>query len=731
MRTSEGTGLRLGSLFGSRGELSLGLSFLVACLIATLALFFLGPGAVVVWRNFEGIAPGVVADRDVKAGQDAVYVDKEATRLRIEAEERLVLPIFNLDSGVTDKAKARYKDFEASFRGLEDQNIAQATAILMLQSKFPGMLSEELLSSLAASPLKSQVLVYAEDILSSLLDAGIFSLPSEGLSLFNPDYFELRRILEGKQSVDQRPFSTMVTRVGLEDAIGAELRAKHLARPLSTIVQGLVSAFATENSFFDEAGSTTRLRKVASKVEPVTKSVGRDEVLIRKGEMVTEETYARLTSIRAAMSKTDLGYFLRGFGLLAAAVGLAYLLLRSGRKEMDGDSGALIALGIYASLGFYVVVLLAARAGGGDLDGAYFVPASLFSGVAAILAGQGLALTYTIVLGLLTASASNLDSFFLVFVLLSGILASFSVTTAKTRIDLVRAGFIQAAAQFLMGLVLLAHFDLGFAQVLAQAGYLALNGFVGSVLLLVVLPILEQSLNLATRFRLLELSDVNAPALKNLLTQAPGTYAHSMNVAHLAEAAAEEIGANALLARVGAYYHDLGKSEQPEYFIENQKGVNKHDEINPRLSATVIRSHVKLGIEKAKELRLPKPVVDIVGQHHGSSLIAWFYDKAKSQDESIRKEDFTYPGSPPIGKEAGIVMLADAVEASTRTLKSPSVPRIDAHVGQLILTKVEEGQLDRCALTMSDLQSVRRAFVRILAGQYHSRIEYPNQKEDA
>ncbi|HEY9055333.1 MAG TPA: HDIG domain-containing metalloprotein, partial [Rectinemataceae bacterium] len=338
---------------------------------------------------------------------------------------------------------------------------------------------------------------------------------------------------------------------------------------------------------------------------------------------------------------------------------------------------------------------------------------------------------YAIILCLLTASASNLEPLYTTFVLLAGLFSSFIVTTAKTRIDLVRAGLMQAGIQFAIGVVLLAGFGMWLGELLAAAGFLALNGFVGGILILAILPVLEQSLNLPTRFRLLELSDVNSPALKDLLTQAPGTYAHSINVAHLAEAAAEDVGADPLLARVGAYYHDLGKLDQPEYFIENQKGANKHDELNPRLSATVIRSHVKLGMERAKELDLPRKIIDIVGQHHGNSTIAWFYDKAKSSDENVKREDFTYPGSPPVGKEAGIVMLADAVEASARTIKHYSLPRLDAHVSQIILEKIKDGQLDRCALTMEDLDTVRKAFVRILAGQYHSRIEYPSQKDGA
>jgi putative nucleotidyltransferase with HDIG domain len=240
---------------------------------------------------------------------------------------------------------------------------------------------------------------------------------------------------------------------------------------------------------------------------------------------------------------------------------------------------------------------------------------------------------------------------------------------------------------------------------------------------------MEQALNVPTRFRLMELSDLNAPMLKRLLTVAPGTYAHSVQVAHLAESAAREVGADPLLARVGAYYHDIGKIEQPEYFVENQSGYNKHDEINPRLSATVIRSHVKLGVEKARAMRLPDAVVDIIAEHHGNQLIAWFYDRAAREDPQVDPEDFSYPGAPPRGREAAIVMLADTVEAATRVLKRPTMGKLEQNVGELVMDKVQKGQLDRSGLTFRDLGLIRDSFTRILAGHYHSRIEYPKMRE--
>jgi putative nucleotidyltransferase with HDIG domain len=245
------------------------------------------------------------------------------------------------------------------------------------------------------------------------------------------------------------------------------------------------------------------------------------------------------------------------------------------------------------------------------------------------------------------------------------------------------------------------------------------------------LPPLEHALNAVTPFRLMELSDLNAPILRKLFTAAPGTYSHSLMVANLAEQACQDIGANALLARVGAYYHDVGKIDNPIYFIENQTEHNKHDEIAPRLSTTIIRSHVKLGVEKAINLGLPKDVIDIIGEHHGNSVISWFYNKAAEQEADVNSEDFTYPGPPPHTRESAVVMLADITEAAVRTLDKPSAGKIDKFIQQLFATKVEHGQLANSDLSFRELEIIKKAFVKTLAGYYHSRIEYPKQKEEA
>jgi putative nucleotidyltransferase with HDIG domain len=259
----------------------------------------------------------------------------------------------------------------------------------------------------------------------------------------------------------------------------------------------------------------------------------------------------------------------------------------------------------------------------------------------------------------------------------------------------------------------------------------AFNGIVSGMLVLGFLPMLEHALNAVTTFRLMELSDLNSPILKRLFNAAPGTYSHSLMVANLAEAACQEIGANPLLARVGAYYHDIGKMDNPDYFVENQSAYNKHDDIAPRLSATVIRSHVKLGVEKGRHLGLPKEVIDIIAEHHGNSVISWFYHEAMKRETAVNMEDFSYPGNPPRSRESAVVMLADVTEAAVRTLKKPSVARLEKYIQELIMAKFEHGQLSESELTFRDLETIKRSFVRVLAGYYHARIEYPKLPKEA
>jgi putative nucleotidyltransferase with HDIG domain len=358
------------------------------------------------------------------------------------------------------------------------------------------------------------------------------------------------------------------------------------------------------------------------------------------------------------------------------------------------------------------------------------IPTALFVMILAVFMGTRIAMIMAVALPLGTYFAGAFDTHSFVIALVSGISASTILHNAQNRMSLIKAGLVIAAANcFALIVILLIRQSYIYDYPFLLFGAVS-NGIICGMLTLGFLPPLEHMLNAVTSFRLMELSDLNAPVLRKLFTTAPGTYSHSLMVANLAEQACQDIGANALLARVGAYYHDIGKMENPDYFVENQTDHNRHDEIAPRLSATVIRSHVKLGVEKAHSLGLPKDVITIIGEHHGNSVISWFYNKAAEQETSVNSEDFTYPGKPPRSRESAVVMLADIAEAAVRTLNKPTAGKMEKYIQQLFEAKVDHGQLSESDLSFRDLEIIKKAFVKTLAGYYHSRIEYPKQKDE-
>ncbi|MDR0708225.1 MAG: HDIG domain-containing protein, partial [Treponema sp.] len=357
------------------------------------------------------------------------------------------------------------------------------------------------------------------------------------------------------------------------------------------------------------------------------------------------------------------------------------------------------------------------------------LPTALVIMLPSILIGGYLALAWAFVLPLAGFLLGCFDMPAYVVSLASGIVASRALHNAERRMDLLKAGLHIAAANCVAVVAVMLMQRLPAKDYPFLLFWAAFNGIASGMLVLGILPPLENGLNAATTFRLIELSDLNAPLIRRLFTIAPGTYSHSFMVAQLAEAACQEIGANSLLARVGAYYHDIGKMEQPEYFVENQAGYNKHDEIPPRLSATILRSHVKLGVEKARAMKLPKQVIAIIAEHHGNSVIQFFYRKALEQEKEVSVEDFSYPGNPPRSRESAVVMLADTSEAAVRTLEKKTATKIEEFIQTLINSKLEHGQLAESDLTFRDLETIKKAFVRVLASYYHSRIEYPKENE--
>jgi len=272
-------------------------------------------------------------------------------------------------------------------------------------------------------------------------------------------------------------------------------------------------------------------------------------------------------------------------------------------------------------------------------------------------------------------------------------------------------------------------FPNGLGSLAVSSVWAFLSGPIAVGVVTFVLPHLESLFGITTDIRLLELSNQNLPLLRRLSLEAPGTYQHSLAVGNLAEAGADSIGANGLLLRVCSYYHDLGKLVKPKYFVENQRGQNPHDNLTPSMSALVIQSHVKEGLKMAQEEKLPLPIRQAVATHHGTKLIRYFFNKAKSEIDrdvdEVRESNYRYPGPKPHSKELGILLLADAVEAAARTLENPSPNKIQSMIGRIFSDALEDGQLDNSELTFSELDKVAQSFMWVLTNMYHHRIEYP------
>jgi putative nucleotidyltransferase with HDIG domain len=336
----------------------------------------------------------------------------------------------------------------------------------------------------------------------------------------------------------------------------------------------------------------------------------------------------------------------------------------------------------------------------------------------------------SIVMGLMT----EMNFAVMVVTFAGGITAARGVYNCKTRNDIYIAGLRTGAVNALMiamMLTLTKSDQPNFVNELltcVPAGFI--SGIMSSIVAMICVPVLESVWNYTTDVKLLELSNLNHPLLKNMIVKSPGTYHHSMMVGSMVEAAAEEIGANPLLGKVMSYYHDIGKMEHANYFIENQKmGHNPHDHISPYMSKTLLIAHVKDGVELGIQHKLGKPIIDGIIQHHGTTLISFFYNKAldqKSEDDpDVSEEEFRYPGPKPQFREAALCMLADSIEAAARSLDEPTPVRLQNIVRNIVQRKFMEGQLDECDLNLKDLSKVEAAFTRILLGIYHQRIDYP------
>jgi putative nucleotidyltransferase with HDIG domain len=674
---------------------------------------------------------GKVAERDVVAEQTIYYEDENATRLRIEAQERLIPAVFHYSLETTEELRNRWHHFAALAASNSMEELSHDAYRFSLQSEFPGYFpDDDVLDILYHTDDRQLILGSGTAVLYAILGRGIYSMPETGLENLNPDAVELIRITGTRVERERVPLGDITIQSEIAEAVSIHIFSGSYPPLFAQLASRLLRPFLLPNVFYSPEDTTRRIAEVRANTDPVMRTIEQGKRIIKRGFIITEEEIDELHALRVSLPGNDLPIIIADIIFLFLLFCFLFYFCDNriiGRSLTDREAYLLAGLSALYIAGSVLTRNLSIE----TIPASVVFPTALLVMLPAILIHPRLALVMALALPLGSFLTESFDTPSFIFALVSGVVAAYSLQRAEKRMDLIKAGLTIAAANIASMIAILLWQRNPAGAYPPALFWAAFNGIASGMLVLGALSPLEQALNAATAFRLIELSDLNVPILRRLFSVAPGTYSHSIMVANLAEAACQDIRANPLLARVGAYYHDLGKMENPDYFVENQTSYNRHDDMAPRLSATVVRSHVKLGVEKARQLGLPQDVIDIISEHHGNSVITWFYSKALKQEGPDPKkgivdiEDFSYPGNPPRSRESAVVMLADVAEAAVRTLEKPNAVKIEKFIQELIAKKVEHGQLARSELTFRDLEIIKNAFVRVLAGHYHSRIEYP------
>ncbi len=487
----------------------------------------------------------------------------------------------------------------------------------------------------------------------------------------------------------------------------------------------LVSFLLIPNVIYNVEKTEERIDGVFGNVSKTKGKILKGEIIVEKHKRVTKEAREIIAALETTYISVGTWEILktmlfRNLLYFAAIFLLLNISLVAKVKLFEGKNIYFVAL----LSAIYLLVGKTAYA----IDTIYLLPISFFILLFALYFDFYIAIIITLVFASLFGVTLNSLSIF-IFLLVSGVVAAFSSRTISSRLSLYRPMIYIAIAN--MAAILFADMYLLKGKlILLHLGEGVLNSIFGSVLFVLLLPLFEKLFDFCTDLTLLEQGNLNLPLFKEMAMEAPGTYHHSIVVGSLAEAAARVIGADPILARVGAYYHDIGKLKKPEYYIENQLGVkNPHDTLKPQMSTLVIISHVKDGVEMAKKMKLPKKLISIIEQHHGTTTIELFYKKALDTSPDINEDTFRYPGPKPKTKESAVVMLADSVEAAARSEKNITVTKLQKMLKDNIEKKFVDGQLDECPITRQDLVQVSTAFLSILTGVFHPRVEYNQSRK--
>ena len=686
---------------------------------------------------------GDVAAFDVVVPRDLSLPDEVATAAARAEARAAVLPVFDYEPRIIDELENEIAEVFAVCRiWLADEtttahDLAEAT-VLVIEPAMSSVLAEsECSASLESALVDVVVEIYQDGVIDDRRE--LERRGENGLSIRN-----LAGGPERRMTLDEMA-DVVDGRSDLSGSIQTRLLAREaVARRWVKPTMDFLTANMSSNIVLSRKETNTRIDNAAEQVAPRSRTLRRGQVLVRRGDRVSPEVAQTLRVIdRQRQEVTEYSKVL-GVGLLVLLVIASWWPIQQvfGGAEAEVRqrlSMIFILLMLFTALNRLVVFLAEAvsRSVQGqtlsNLD-SYLWGMPFAAGPAMVLLLMGLSPALIFAVGAAVMAGILLDGQFTmtIFALVSGIAGVLASRRFTERSAVSNVGLAVGLANAITFLILELYRG-GLPEspetILFAAGCAFVGGLLSVAVVTSLLPLLESLLGVTTDQRLLELSNQNLPLLKRLSLEAPGTYQHSLAVSNLVEAGADAVGANALLLRVCAYYHDIGKLVKPQYFVENQRGVNPHDELSPSMSSLVIQSHVKEGIEMAREAKLPMPIRQGIATHHGTKLIRYFFFKATELaaegKSEVRESDYRYPGPKPHTKELGILLLADAVEAAARTIEQPTPTRLQTMIKKIVDDALEDGQLDHSELTFSELDKMASAFLWVLTNMYHHRIDYP------
>lgn len=743
------------------------LRWAILAVVTLVFTFLLYPNLVIEKHQYH---LGDVAQRDIKAPKDFFIEDQAATEIKRQKAAAEVVTVYDYDADLVTTLTHRVQQaFSAARAGLEkkqmipDQGPAlsagQTTSAAASQNAIAeksGPTSRERFAKQLGIPVSRGAFKVLEQegfskkiadqinaILDKILKNGVVTNKEILLKEMNKGI-----VLRDVSTKKERGVSNLKKFYGLNQAkimvriIGQPL-LKDTDYTLRNLIVDFVQKLIQPNITLNKSETQERIKKAKLAIKPVLQKIKAGEMLLREGERVSEVQLLKLKSLQTRKKRRQVLLSSLGAAMLLICLLLtSYIIHRRQQppKAVPLNKDLLLMASVF--LTFFLLADLSAALAELLTRGSPYPLAvtSIYFGfplasgamIICLLLGLRVALAAATVMAVCIAVIFQNSLVFFIFFLINGTMGAYWIRDCKERKVFITTG----AKLGLLNVVLATTIDFytgrfTSAGLLWDWAFAFLGGIAAGIITAGIAPLAELLFGYTTDITLLELANADRPILRRLMIEAPGTYHHSMIVGSLVEAAASEIGANPLMARVCGYYHDIGKIKKPLYFIENQKnGKNKHDKLAPSMSSLILIAHIKDGVEIARENKLGQVIIDTIRQHHGTSLIRYFFEKAKQLrgEEAVNIDDFRYPGPKPQTREAGLVMLADVIEAASRTLDNPTPSRIQGLVQNLINRVFSDGQLDACELTLRDLHNIAKSFNKILTGIHHHRIEYTEKR---